>query len=140
MYRKILVAYDGSKGAKKAFETALQLAAIFQAEMWALAVEEHLPHFAATIDEMEEEKSFANRYYEEYLDSASAEAMKKGIKLKPLIQAGHVARTILEVTQEGRFDLVVMGHSGHSEAWAAFLGTTAEKVSRHAPCTVLIVR
>jgi nucleotide-binding universal stress UspA family protein len=140
MYRKILVAYDGSKGATKAFETALQLAETFQAEIWALAVEEHLPHFAATIDEMQEEKSFANRYYEEYLDSASAQAIKKGITLKPLIRAGHVARTILEVTQDGHFDLVVMGHSGRSEAWTAFLWTTAEKVSRHAPCTVLIVR
>ncbi|HYU71610.1 MAG TPA: universal stress protein [Ktedonobacteraceae bacterium] len=140
MYRKILVAYDGSKGARKAFEAALQLAETFQAELWALGVEEHLPHFAATIDEMEEEKSFANHYYEECLDIASAQAMKKGVKLKPLIRAGHVAHTILEVTREGRFDLLVMGHSGRSEAWTAFLGTTAEKVSRHAPCTVLIVR
>jgi nucleotide-binding universal stress UspA family protein len=37
-------------------------------------------------------------------------------------------------------DLIVIGHSGHSGVWGLFLGTTAEKVSRHAPCSILIVR
>ena len=41
---------------------------------------------------------------------------------------------------EGKVDLILVGHSGLSGVWAAFLGTTAEKVSRHAPCSVLIVR
>jgi len=40
----------------------------------------------------------------------------------------------------GRYDLVVVGHAGHSHVWGSFMGTTAEKVSRHAPCDVLIVR
>jgi len=44
------------------------------------------------------------------------------------------------VAQEGKFDLILVGHSGLSGVWAKFLGTTAEKVSRHAPCSVLIVR
>ncbi len=35
-------------------------------------------------------------------------------------------------------DLIVLGHSGHSAVWGRFLGTTAEKVSRHAHCSVLI--
>jgi hypothetical protein len=35
---------------------------------------------------------------------------------------------------------VVIGHTGHSGVWGLFLGTTAEKVSRHAACSVLIVR
>jgi len=46
----------------------------------------------------------------------------------------------LSLLKEGGFDLVVLGSSGHSKVWAMFLGTTAEKVSRHVPCTVLIVR
>jgi len=65
---------------------------------------------------------------------------EEGGQAQTVDPGGPVAHTILEVTREGRFDLLVMGHSGRSEAWTAFLGTTAEKVSRHAPCTVLIVR
>lgn len=136
----MLVAYDGSKGATKALEAALQLAQMTRAELWALAVEDRLPHFAATIDEVQEEKSFANHYYEECLDTASATALRHGIILKPIIRAGHVARTIVEVAREEHVDLLVLGHSGRSEIWATLLGTTAEKVSRHAPCSVLIVR
>ncbi len=140
MFRKILLAYDGSAGANRALDVALQLSKISHAELWALAVEERLPHFAATVDEMEEEKEFANRYYEEALAQAQARASKAGIELKREIRAGHAARTIIDFVKEGHFDLVILGSSGHSRVWAMFLGTTAEKVSRHVPCTVLLVR
>ncbi len=140
MFRKILVAYDGSKGAKRALEVTLQLAFVEQAEIWALAVEERLPHYAATIDETEEEKAFANRYYQDCLDTAYAQAQEHGVELKRVIRAGHAARTIIDFVKEGNFDMVVLGRSGHSGVWAMFLGTTVEKVSRHVPCTVMLVR
>jgi nucleotide-binding universal stress UspA family protein len=140
MFRKILLGYDGSAGAERALDMALELARVHGAELWALAVEERLPHFAATVGEVEEEKEFANRYYGERLAVARERAAKMGVELKTVLRAGHPARTIVDVAKEGSFDLVVLGHSGHSEVWATFLGTTAEKVSRHAPCAVLIVR
>lgn len=140
MFRKILLAYDGSTGAKRALEMSIRLALMTHAEIWALAVEEHLPHFAATIDEMQEEKVFANHYYEERLEEAYQLAHAKGISLRRVIRAGHVARTIIEFVKEENFDVVVLGRSGHSGAWAMFLGTTAEKVSRHVPCHVLLVK
>ena len=67
-------------------------------------------------------------------------ALKAGVELKSEIRAGHAACTIVDFTKEGGFDLVVLGSSGHSKVWVMFLGTTAEKVSLHIPCTVLIVR
>jgi len=51
MYHKILLAYDGSPGAKRALDVVVQLALLTHAEVWALAVEERLLHLAATIDE-----------------------------------------------------------------------------------------
>ena len=140
MYHKILLAYDGSPGAKRALDVVLQLAPLTGAEVWALAVEERLPHLAATIDEMEEEKAFANHFYEEHLEAADLLARKQGVNLRKVVRAGHAARTIIDFVKEGNFDLVVLGRSGHSGVWAMFLGTTAEKVSRHVPCNVLLVR
>lgn len=140
MYQKILLAYDGSKGAGRALEAALELAKLHGAELWVLAVEESLPRFAATMDEVQEEKEYANRYYGELLAAAGRRAQEAGVEIYPLLRAGHAAKTIAEVAQEGNFDLVIVGHTGHSEVWARFLGTTAEKTSRHAPCSVLIVR
>jgi len=60
--------------------------------------------------------------------------------LQTEIRAGHPAKTIVAAAQEGGFDLVLVGYSGLSAVWAAFLGPTVEKVSRHAPCSVLIVK
>lgn len=140
MFQKILLAYDGSVGAKKALDVSLQLANVSHAELWAVAVEEHLPHFAATIDETVEEHEFAQHYYQECLSVAYLHALKAGVELKSVIRAGHAARTIVDFTREGRFDLVVLDSSGHSGVRSMFLGTTAEKVIRHVPCTVLFVR
>lgn len=140
MFRKILLAYDGSPGAKRALDAALELTHVSGAELWALAVEERLPHYAATIDEVEGAKEFANHFYQEAISVAYLRALKLGVELKSEIRAGHAARTIVDFTKEGGFDLVVLGSNGHSRAWTMFLGTTAEKVSRHVHCTVLLVR
>ena len=140
MFRKILLAYDGSEGANQALEAGVRLAQIHGAELWALAVEERLPHFGGTINEVQEEKEFADRHYGRLLEQAQKRSQEAGIKLRTLVRAGHPARTIVETAREGKFDLILVGHSGMSGVWAAFLGTTAEKVSRHAPCSVLIVR
>jgi nucleotide-binding universal stress UspA family protein len=140
MFKKILLAYDGSEGANRALEVGIDLAQVHRAELWALAVQERLPRFSATIDEVQEEKAFANQHFGKILQAARARAKEAGIELKTLRHPGHPAQMIVQVATEGKFDLVLLGHSGLSGVWAKFLGTTAEKVSRHAPCSVLIVR
>lgn len=139
MFKKILLAYDGSEGAQRALAAGIELAKLHGAELWALAVQERLPRFSGTIDEVQEEKEFANQQYGKLLESARRIAQEAGIKLRSTMRPGHPAKTILEVAKEGTFDLIVVGHSGLSGVWA-LLGTTAEKVSRHAPCSVIIVR
>ncbi|MGQ9688146.1 MAG: universal stress protein [Desulfobaccales bacterium] len=140
MFKRILIAYDSSEGARKALRTGLNLAKLHEAEIVALSVQERLPRFAATLDEVQEEKELANQQYGKILEGARQKAQEAGVELKTLMRAGHPAQTIVQVAKEGKFDLVVVGHTGLSAVWAAFLGTTAEKVSRHAPCSVLIVR
>lgn len=140
MFKKILLAYDGSEGANQALILGVELAKLHGAELWALSVQEKLPRFSATIDEVQEEKEFANRHYGGLLADAGRQAKEAGVELHTLLRPGHPAKTIVEVAREGAFDLVIVGHTGVSEVWARFLGTTAEKVSRHAPCSVLIVR
>jgi len=140
MFRKILLAYDGSEGANRALEAGIGLAKIHGAELWAVAVEEKLPRFSGTIDEVQEAKEFANQHYGELLAAARTRAAEAGVDLKTVLRPGHPAQTIIQVAKDGKFDLVLVGHSGLSGVWAAFLGTTAEKVSRHARCSVLIVR
>lgn len=62
------------------------------------------------------------------------------MKLHTDTVAGNVAKSIVEYAATGAFDLLVIGQTGQSGVWGTFLGTTADKVVRHAPCSVLVVR
>jgi nucleotide-binding universal stress UspA family protein len=140
VFGQILVGYDGSTGAERARAVANSQARLQQAERWAVAVEEHLPRFAATVGEFEEEKVEADRDFSDRLDAARQLAAQAGGTLRFLIRPGHPARAIVDIAQEGEFDVIILGHRGRSGVWVPFLGTTAEKGSHHAPCSVLIVR
>jgi nucleotide-binding universal stress UspA family protein len=56
------------------------------------------------------------------------------------IRAGHPTQEIVRAASDHGADLVVVDHTGHLGVWGRLLGTTAEKVSRHAAGSVLLVR
>ena len=64
MFRKILVAHDGSPGAYKAMAVAIDLARHYGAEIQVISVIEDLPRYAATFDEVDEVQAEATRHYE----------------------------------------------------------------------------
>ena len=140
MFRKILVAYDGSAGAKRALEVAVDVAQKYNAELWALSVEEHLPKFAATVGEVVEEKEYENHFFAQVQAEAVALARSKGIDLKTEILPGHAAEAVVRFAREHSFDLIVLSHIGHSALWGTLLGGTSERISHHASCSVMIVR
>jgi nucleotide-binding universal stress UspA family protein len=140
MLKTILLAYDGSEGANRALNFALDLAKVHQAEVHALAVVERLPIQEVSSGELEAETEFFNRYYREQLVKAQEVAAEAGVALKTQLETGHPAQTIVKVAEDGNFDLIVLGHRGISGVWARLLGSVAEKVSSHAHCSVLIVR
>ncbi len=140
MFGRIVVAYDGSAGAREALRMAVELARQDDARLVAVAVEAHLPRYAATVGEMEEEHQAEERDARRWLNEAAAYADERGVELTTRTVIGHPAQAISRVAADQRADLVVIGHSGHSGAWGHFLGGVTEKVSRHAPCSVLIVR
>lgn len=139
MYRRILVAYDGSEGAKKALATGIALASEWGSELRTLSVEERLPHYAATVGEMDEEKEWRDRYFAELQAAAVEQAWERGVQVRTEVQVGQAARVITDYAKAGGFDLLIIGRKGHSGVWGTFMGSTADKISRHAPCSVLIV-
>jgi len=140
MYKKILVGYDGSDGAKLALEHAAQLAKELNAELWTLWVRSSLPHYPETVDEVEEEKEAANAFLQQLTKDVLAYSRQYGIEINAESRSGHAAQTILSFAQEGQFDLIALGNRGHSGAWGRFLGHTADRISENAYCSVLIVR
>ena len=140
MIKKLLVAFDDSPGAQRALEQACELAAATAAEVWALAVLEHLPKYAASVGEIEEARVQGTAFLRGVLGRAQALALTRGVGLQVDQVAGQPAQAIVRYGKEHDFDLIVLGHSGHSGIWGGFLGTTADKTIRHAHCSVLVVR
>lgn len=54
--------------------------------------------------------------------------------------AGHEVGTIVSFAEGNHFDLLVIGHKGHSKIWPFHMGSTASKIADHAKCTLLIVQ
>ncbi|MFN3336467.1 MAG: universal stress protein [Thermomicrobium sp.] len=140
MYRKILVGFDGSPGAKAAMRHAIELARTFGAELWSLSVIETPQWATATVGEVDEQRRLIEQELERLQEAARQQAAEYGIELHTITRIGHPAQLLVQEAQRGMFNLLVIGHSGHSGVWGIFLGTTADKVVRHAPCSVLVVR
>lgn len=140
MYRRILVALDGSGGSQTALRRAILLARDTETPLHALAVEDDLPRYAATVSETEAARAEKDAFFGQIMDEARALAVEMGVAFESEVLVGHVAQSIVQRAQQLGADLIVLGHSGHSSVWGNLLGSTADKVARHAPCDVLIVR
>jgi len=140
VFKKILIGYDDSPGAKRALEVACEMAKALDAELWALAVLEHLPKYAASVGEIEEAQAQGQAYLRELLSGAQEYALGREVALQVDQVSGQPAQAIVKYADDQRFNLIVLGHSGHSGIWGTFLGTTADKTMRHARCSVMVVR
>jgi nucleotide-binding universal stress UspA family protein len=140
MFKKILIANDGSEGAKQALKIAIDLAKKYNAELHSISVEEGVPQYAATIGEVEEFKKEANGYFERINNEAVEIAQKDGIKLHIKVQAGHEVETIVRYAKEGNFDLLVIGFMGHSKIFGRIWGSTSQNITKLSPCTVVVVK
>jgi nucleotide-binding universal stress UspA family protein len=103
-------------------------------------VVEHLPHYAATLDEVDETMEAERRHTALVQAEVRHAAEMQGVEPKILTRVGHAAKTLVDYAREGAFDLIVLGHAGHSGIWGTLLGATGDRVVDHAPCSVLVVR
>ena len=140
MIRKILVANDGSDGARRAVEMAADITARYDAELHSISVEEDLPRYAATIDEVEAVKEQKNHYFERVNLEAQAIAATRGVSLEPHVTPGHEVETIIRFCKDGGFDLLVVGFMGHSRIFERIWGSTSQTLTRLAPCSVLVAK
>jgi nucleotide-binding universal stress UspA family protein len=138
MFDRIVVGYDDSPGARRALEVAIGLATAHHAELTTVAIEAHLPHYGATVGEVDEERAVEDQTCRRWLSAAEATADEHGVKLRTEVRAGHPAQELVHAAEAHRADLLVLGRSGHSAIWDRFIGTTAEKAARHVQCSVLI--
>ncbi len=140
MFQNILVGYDGSKGGKAALRRAAVMAREFDAQITALWVREPLPRYTDLPGEPEGEAEAADEYFKERQKEVAELAAEYEIQIGCETRRGHPAKIIVQFAAERKCDLIVVGHSDHSEMWGRLLGDTADRISDHAHCSVLIVK
>lgn len=138
MYKKILVAFDGSEGARRALKRAVSLACCFEAELHSISVEVDLPQYVATVGEFEEVKAQKDAYFNQLNSDALQMAKTEGITLIPHVVAGHAVDSIVEFLKKGKYDLLVTGFTGHSRIYERIWGGVSRNLARFSPCSVLI--
>jgi nucleotide-binding universal stress UspA family protein len=140
MFKKLLVAYDGSNDSRKALEIALELSRRFDSEVHMLTIIEQLPHYAATIGEVKEALAEITKEIEKRQTLACEEAREQGVEIKCRILPGHEVEAIIAYAQKGMFDALLLGRKGQSAILHTRSGSTAVQISTHAPCTVILAQ
>lgn len=135
----ILVPIDFSPNANQAFDYALRLAHSLQARLTVLHVIEPLllgnrdPVPYPAIEELESRIT-------ETLSSYHARITASGLKGDFAIVHGVPYQVIIATARTAHIDLIVMGTQGRTGLSHVLLGSVAERVVRHAPCPVLVMR
>ena len=140
--KTVMVTTDLSDTAKKAFPLAQRFADAFEAKLVVLFVQESVPplvveYTAVNVDELTRMQSAwtsetLSAFVEEQLGST------EGVTIETAVGTPH--EEIVRRAKAIRADLVVMATHGRGFISHAILGSTTERVVRHAPCPVLVVR
>lgn len=141
LYKKILVAIDGSDAAEKAFEKALEVAKNNDAEIVLThVIDVRTFASAGAYDRTLSER--AEKYGKEILEEYVERAKKAGIeKVSTSLEYGSPKVIIAkEIAQEVEADLIVAGATGMNAVERFLIGSVTESITRYAKCDVLIVR
>jgi nucleotide-binding universal stress UspA family protein len=146
MVRSILVGTDGSATASIAVTQAIDLARAVGARLQIVSAYEPVTagplgigrlHAAGEVQWPVPPRENALPV----LDAAREEALAAGVAdVETFPRVGDAADAILDVAEEQGTDLIIVGHKGMTGATRFLLGSVPNKVSHHAPCSVLIVR
>ena len=132
--KKILVGYDGSQGAEKAFEKAISICEP-DGEIILLAV---TPKASEKLDK----KAYrdAKKKAKKLISEKVGQFLFTNIKIRGIVKEGDAADKIIDTANKLNCDLIVLGCRGTSEISSYLLGSVADKVVKYAHKPVMLVR
>lgn len=147
MYKRILVATDGSKLSQQAVEHALNLADLTGAEVVALKV---IPRYPQTYFEggvalaAAEVARIEKQWHEEGMAAVNAvksAGQLREVKVKPVTaKSDLIAEAIIATAKRSKCDLIVMASHGRKGIKRLLLGSETQQVLTHSHIPVLVLR
>jgi len=145
MFRSIVVGTDGSETAGKAVKEAVELAKAVGASIELVSAYEPVPNARLRQEARETPDDIQwmvnpREEVDATLSDAADTVREAGVDVNAYAREGDPADAILDVAEEKGADLIVVGNKGMTGAKRFLLGSVPNKVSHHAPCSVLIIR
>jgi nucleotide-binding universal stress UspA family protein len=145
MFGSIVVGTDGSETASEAVRQASDLAKAVGAQIHLVSAFEPVGSQRLREERVEAPDDLQWMVNErEDVDAtlrAAGEKMEEaGIEVETYARQGDPADAILDVAEEQNADLIIVGNKGMTGAKRFLLGSVPNKVSHHAPCSVMIIR
>jgi len=143
MYKRILIATDGSDKSMKAAEEGIELAKGLGAQVIALNVINEVVIASAVRQlgsdrkEVEEKLKIAGG---KAVDGIKAMGAKVGVTVDTIVRIGAPANAVIDTASAEKADLIVMGSHGESGASKLLIGSVVQKVLYWSPIPVLVVR
>ena len=145
MFGSIVVGTDGSETAGEAVRQATDLAKAVGAQVHVVSAFEPVGN-----QRLREERTqvpddmqwmvHVREDVEATLRAAGERIGEAGVNVETYARQGDPADAILDVAEEQNADLIIVGNKGMTGAKRFLLGSVPNKVSHHAPCSVLIIR
>jgi nucleotide-binding universal stress UspA family protein len=145
MFGSIVVGTDGSETANEAVRQATELAKAVGATIHLVSAFEPVGNqrLREERQQVPEDMSWMVNEREDVeatLRSAGEQIKEAGVQVETFARQGDPADAILDIAEEQNSDLIVVGNKGMSGAKRFLLGSVPNKVSHHAPCSVMIIR
>jgi nucleotide-binding universal stress UspA family protein len=145
MFESIVVGTDGSDTAKQAVSQAIELAKKVDARLDLVSAYEPVSDQRLRTEAHQVPADLQwmvnpREDVEATLSEAADEVREAGVEVETYARQGDPADAILDVAEERNADLIIVGNKGMTGAKRFLLGSVPNKVSHHAPCSVLIIR
>jgi len=147
MYKRILVATDGSTLSKKAISSAIDLAALSGAELVAVKITPRYPqsYFEGSLPLSQTEVAKIEKTWsdnaQKLLDAAVKSAKAKGVSAKGVvIKSDIVSDALIAASKKHKVDLIVMASHGRRGIKRLLLGSETQQVLTHSSIPVLVLR
>lgn len=138
MFKRILVAYDGSEKAKKALEIGIDLAKKYYSKLYIVEVVDETVFrnsgILPPLEAIEELRKKAEKDIQEAYKKA------QGLDVVAEVISGDPASSILEYASNKGIDLIVVGSRGLSTFKKILLGSVSSAILNNSTISVLVVK
>jgi nucleotide-binding universal stress UspA family protein len=139
MFQRILIAWDGSDLALRAYDVAIDLTRRFEGELVALSIA-YSPGHAETTADRAESVDAARRYLEQTFAEVRDRAERAGVEVEhTIVDGADPGDLLLDYAHEHGFDLLICGHHHARRAGRLLLRGVAESLVARSSVPVLVV-